>query len=366
MEENSDGVEGLSMVSSLCFTVMGSLLKRSTQDERRLPNIQGTEEPEQGKLVPVCTSPEVQTGLKDRMLLQNCHPSQGKLHEKGSNLESSSVRVSRLSGSEKTTSNSGLSVLLIAPLLAFAATQNNQSLLLEENKKDKLPFVGMNEKDQNDPENQMMSIQNEVQDTSKKLELMLDSWILSQFQENLDDKPPFRGMKEQVDPEKQSVSIHHEVLDTSMKFSLGSKEELMLDRLLSSREEDVAAGLITWIDHSGDKEESTSNLHSFVQSADDDWHVSFPEVDQFERVMYTSLKLLRKDYAIALTDATQYILMTSGREDFLKNEDFQWNAAQGRFTEETATPRKKDDRKEKYEKENRFLDLDNKKVDILL
>lgn len=341
MEENSDGVEGLSMVSSLCFTVMGSLLKRSTQDERRLPNIQGTEEPEQGKLVPVCTSPEVQTGSKDRMLLQNCHPSQGKLHEKGSNLESSSVRVSRLSGSEKTTSNSGLSVLLIAPLLAFAATQNNQSLLLEENKKDKLPFVGMNEQDQNDPENQMVSIQNEVQDTTKKLELMLDSWILSQFQENLDDKPPFRGMKEQVDPEKQSVSIHHEVLDTSMKFSLGSKEELMLDRLLSSREEDVAAGLITW-------------------------RVSFPEVDQFERVMYTSLKFLRKDYAIALTDATQYILMTSGREDFLKNEDFQWNAAQGRFTEETATPRKKDDRKEKYEKENRFLDLDIKKVDILL
>eukprot|EP00090_Calanus_glacialis_P015861 TRINITY_DN2496_c0_g1_i2.p2 TRINITY_DN2496_c0_g1~~TRINITY_DN2496_c0_g1_i2.p2 ORF type:complete len:362 (+),score=92.31 TRINITY_DN2496_c0_g1_i2:71-1156(+) len=361
MEENSDGVEGLSMVSSLCFTVMGSLLKRSTQDERRLPNIQGTEEPEQGKLVPVCTSPEVQTGLKDRMLLQNCHPSQGKLHEKGSNLESSSVRVSRLSGSEKTTSNSGLSVLLIAPLLAFAATQNNQSLLLEEKKEDKPPFVGMNEKDQNEPDNQKVSIQNEVPETSKKLEL-----LLSQVQENQDDKPPFRGMKEQDDPQNQAVSIQQKVLDTSMKLVMGSTEELILDRILLSQEEDVADGLVALINHLGDKEESTSNLHSFVQSADDDWHVSFPEVDQFERVMYTSLKLLRKDYAIALTDATQYILMTSGREDFLKNEDFQWNAAQGRFTEETATPRKKDDRKEKYEKENRFLDLDNKKVDILL
>ena len=61
-------------------------------------------------------------------------------------------------------------------------------------------------------------------------------------------------------------------------------------------------------------------------------------------------------------EAIRYILTTSGREDFLKNEDFQWNAAQGRFTDETATPREKDDRKENYEKENSFLDLDTKKV----
>lgn len=359
MEENSDGDEGLSMVSSLCFTVMESLLKRSTQDQTRPPNIQGTEEHEQGKLVSVCSFPEVQTGLKDQMLLQNCHPSQRKLHEKVSNLESSSVCVSRLSGTEKTTSHPGLSVLLIAPLLAFAATQNNQSLLLEENKKDKLPFVGMNEQDQNDPENQMVSIQNEVQDTTKKLELMLDSWISSQFQEYQENKPPLRGMKEQVDPENQ-VSIHHEDLHTLMKPFL----------LFSSKEEDVATGIISWIDQSGVKEGS-KNLISSVQSAEDISlmrkisNVSFPEVDQFERVMGTGQNLLRKDLVTALTDAT-YILTTSGREDLLKNEDDQWNAAPGRLTDETTTPREKDDRKEKYEKENRFLDLDNKKVVILL
>merc|ERR1719341_1137200 len=116
---------------------MGSFMKMKMPDQTKPPDIQGPDNPEQGTFMPVCSSPQLQTGLKDQTLLQNCHPTQEKLDEKVSNMESSSLREQKLSGSEKTTSNSGLSVLLIAPILAFAATQNKQSLLFEENKKDK-------------------------------------------------------------------------------------------------------------------------------------------------------------------------------------------------------------------------------------
>jgi hypothetical protein len=98
------------------------------------------------------------------------------------------------------------------------------------------------------------------------------------------------------------------------------------------------------------------NLNSFAQSVDyfslmrKMANDSFPEVDQFESFMDTS----------ALTDASQYVLMTSGRKDVQKNEDFQWKTADAMFTDGTKAPN------EKYVKEKSFLDLETKKVVILL
>eukprot|EP00091_Calanus_sinicus_P000121 TRINITY_DN1004_c0_g1_i14.p1 TRINITY_DN1004_c0_g1~~TRINITY_DN1004_c0_g1_i14.p1 ORF type:complete len:225 (-),score=50.15 TRINITY_DN1004_c0_g1_i14:69-743(-) len=224
----------------------------------------------------------------------------------------------------------------------------------------------MNEQDQNDPAIRILPIKGhrffstiQNQDTSQKMRLMLDSWMTSLFQENQDDTLPSRGMKEQDEPENQAVSIHHEVLDPSMKLVQGFKEQIMLPRLLPSQDEDVEPRNITLIDHSGDKEEY---LSSVVQSSDDFFlmrkmvNVSLPESDSLESFIATSQTLLRKDAAAPVTDATQYILMTSGRNDFLKNKDFHWNGAKGSFTNETEAPKKqKDERKEKYEKKKSFL-----------
>jgi hypothetical protein len=133
-----------------------------------------------------------------------------------------------------------------------------------------------------------------------------------------------------------------------MKLFLGSKEQLMLSQAV-----DVATRFINQMDHPGDKE---GNLNSFAQSVDyfslmrKMANDSFPEVDQFESFMDTS----------ALTDASQYVLMTSGRKDVQKNEDFQWKTADAMFTDGTKAPN------EKYVKEKSFLDLETKKVVILL